>query len=184
MVIGKGVFTSTLWGLGVLSPPSYTQLLGTAVSVDADLALEPPVPLSVWHQEVCAAVCPFLQYPLGKEGVTVARKAVLVHVAVLRPAGKCKIKLSPHMMLIPIDSITGVQPLPTVLASETDHSCLSGPKPSSSTRYHAACTAVRWCCLTSAPSEGCFTLHGPPGPWLGVEGSVSRAAAVHKAVFQ
>lgn len=89
-----------------LSPPSYSQLLGTAVSIDADLDLEPPVFLSVWRQEVCGAVCPFLQHPLSKEGVTVARRAMLDRVAVLRPSCKSKIKLSPHMMLIPTDSFT------------------------------------------------------------------------------
>lgn len=103
---GEMFFSSILWGLRALSPPSYTQLLGTAVGVDADLALEPPVPLSVWHQEVCATVCPFPQHPLGKEGVIVARKAMLVHVGVRRPAGISNIKLSPHMMLIPTDSFT------------------------------------------------------------------------------
>lgn len=82
--MGERVFTPTLWGLRVLSPPSYTQLLSTGASVDAGLALEAPMLLSVWHQEVCANVCPFLQHPLGKEGVTVARKAMSVHVTVLR----------------------------------------------------------------------------------------------------
>lgn len=68
LVMGKLVFISTPWCLRVLSPPSYVQLLGTALSGEADLAPEPPAPLSVWHQEVCAAACPFLQPPIGQRG--------------------------------------------------------------------------------------------------------------------
>lgn len=68
LVMGKWIFISTPWALRVLSPPSYVQLRGTAISVDTDLAPEPPVPLSVWHREVCAAACPFLQHLLDKKG--------------------------------------------------------------------------------------------------------------------
>lgn len=68
LVMGKWVFVSAPWGWRVLSPPSFVKLLGIAVSVDNDLAPELPVPLAVWHQAVSAAVCPFLQHALGKEG--------------------------------------------------------------------------------------------------------------------
>ena len=57
----------------VLSAPSDVQLLGTAVSVDADAAPEPPAPLSLRCQEVRAAVWPFLQHPVGKEGSSLWR---------------------------------------------------------------------------------------------------------------
>lgn len=75
-----------------------------------------------------------------------------------------------------------VQRLPTLLAPETDHSCLSGPKPPLAPdvtqlawQSNGAASPLHW--------EHAFlhsALHEFLGPGLGVEGSVSRAAAVPK----
>lgn len=142
------------------------------------------MPLSVWHQKVCAIVCPLLQHPLGKEGVTVARKAMLVQVAVLKPAGKSKIKLSPHMMLIPADSFTEFNLSPHCLLQRLSTAVFLV----SSLALAPGVMQLAWQSDGAASPlhrvRGVSALHESPGPGLGVEGSVSRVAAVHKAVFQ
>ena len=168
----------------MLSPPSYVQLLGTAVSVDADLALEPPVPLSVWHQEVCAAACLSHNTRWAKRVVAVARKAMLAHVAVLSPASKSKIKLDQCLMLVPTSSITEFSFSPQCLLRGLTTASFLIPN----LRLAPGPVQLPWQSDGAASPlrrvTGVSALREPPGLWLGVEGSISRGAAVHKAVFR
>lgn len=88
LVMGKWVFISTPWGLRVLSPPPYIHLLGTAVSVDTDLALEPPYQCGMKRCVLLHALSYSTSW--AKRIIFVARKAMLAHVAVLSSIARPK----------------------------------------------------------------------------------------------
>lgn len=80
--MGKWVFISTPWGLRVLSPSPYIQLLGTAVSVDTGLALDPPYQCGTKRCVLLHALSYSTSW--AKRAIFVVRKAMLAHMAVLR----------------------------------------------------------------------------------------------------
>lgn len=107
---------------------------------------------------------------------------MLYDVAVLRPSGKSKIKLSLHMMLIPIDSFIELSLSPQCLLQR--QTTVVFLVPSLPLVPGVTQLAQQRCCLTSLPSEGCFSTARVSRARAGCGYLISRVAAVHKAVFQ
>lgn len=108
---------------------------------------------------------------------------MLAHV-VLRPASKSKIRLGQCLMLVPTSSITEFSLSPWCLLRGLTTAGFLIPN----LRLAPGTIQLAWQSDGAASplcrEMGVSALPEPLGPWLGVEGSVSQRAAVHKAVFQ